>query len=68
MTPRPNLRLLDAVSERQWRRREANYDGQEKTFEEESRESLRMLRRVALLCLLVIAVTIYVMVTIGGQP
>ena len=68
MTPRPNLRLLDAVSERQWRRREANYDGQGKSCDEETRDSVRMLRRVALLCLLVLAVTIYMMVTIGVRP
>ena len=65
MTPRKNLRLLDAVAERQWQRREGNYDGQGKSYDEERRDSMRMLRFVALLCMLVMAVIAYFILTIG---
>ena len=60
MTPRPNLRLLDAVSERQWRR--------QFPLDESMREAQRLWRGVALLCLLVMAVTISMMVMIGVRP
>ena len=60
MNPRPNLRLLDAVSERQWRR--------QIPVDESMRDAQRLWRWVARLCLLVMAVAIAIMVTIGVRP